>query len=218
MFEQLKKIIEEISNGNDRGEKITLVGATKTVPADTINLAVKSGLKIVAENRVQEFLEKKDDIIGVEQQFIGRLQTNKVKYLVGKVSLIQSVDSLHLAEKINEVAEKKGLIQNVLAEINVGGELTKGGFSLLEAESCIKDILKLPFVKIKGLMTILPKTDEQEIKKKLCLQMRNFYDNLIKDGFDFSVLSMGMSGDYKTAINCGSNMIRLGSLIFGERR
>lgn len=217
MIEELKNIIEEISAGNNLGEKITLVGATKNVPFETINLAVENGLKVVAENKVQEFCEKTDKIVGAEQQFIGHLQTNKVKYLVGKVTLIQSVDSLHLAEEISKFAVKRNVKQNILVEINVGGELSKSGFTPENATEAVKKLSELPNLKVMGLMTMLPKEAEIGTKEKLCLQMRAIYDILNKDGFNLSVLSMGMSKDYKIAIKCGSNMIRIGSLIFGER-
>lgn len=217
MIQELKNLIEETSGGNNLGEKIIIVGATKTVPAETINLAIENGLKVVAENKVQEFCEKTDKLIGAEQQFIGHLQTNKVKYLVGKVSLIQSVDSIHLAEEIGKFAVKRNVTQDILAEINVGGELSKSGFTPQNAAEAVKLLSKISGINVKGLMAMLPKNAETMEKEKLCLQMRNIYDNLKKDGFNLSILSMGMSKDYKIAIKCGSNMIRIGSLIFGER-
>lgn len=217
-IDNLKAVLEEISSGNNLGEKITLVGATKTMSAETINDAISAGLKVVAENRVQEFREKHDKIIGAEQQFIGHLQTNKVKYLVGKVSLIQSVDSVHLAEEISKQAIKLNTVQNVLIEINVGGELSKSGFDTDNAEHSVKEIVSsLDGVKVVGLMAMLPHTDDKELLKELCLKMRGIYDKLKLDGLDLSILSMGMSSDYKIAINNGSNMIRLGRTIFGER-
>ena len=216
--QNLKAVLEEISNGNNLGEKITLVGATKTMSAETINDAISAGLKVVAENRVQEFREKHDKIVGAEQQFIGHLQTNKVKYLVGKVSLIQSVDSVHLAEEISKQAIKLNTVQNVLIEINVGGELSKSGFDTDNAESFVKEIASnLNGVKVVGLMAMLPHTDDKELLKELCLKMRGIYDKLKSSGLNLSILSMGMSSDYKIAINNGSNMIRLGRTIFGER-
>ena len=217
-IDKLKDVLSEISLGNNLGEEITLVGATKTMDIETINDAVKNGLKVVAENRVQEFREKHDKLIGCEQQFIGHLQTNKVKYLVGKVSLIQSVDSLHLAQEISRQAQKLGVIQKVLIEINVGGELSKSGFDTQNAEQAVKEITSgLDGIKVVGLMAMLPRTEDQQTLITLCKKMRGIYDKLKSDGLDLSILSMGMSSDYKIAINNGSNMIRLGRTIFGER-
>ena len=211
----LKNLLKELSSPNPFGEEITLVGATKTVDVETINLAVSLGLKVVAENRVQEFREKTDKIVGATQHFIGHLQTNKVKYLIGKVDLIQSVDSYHLAEAIDDLSAKKGVTTNVLIEVNVGGELSKSGFDLRNVYSAVKEISALKNVKVLGLMAMLPKADEDTLIP-LCTKMRAVYDDL-KDEYGFKYLSMGMSGDYKLAIKCGSNMIRLGSHIFGKR-
>ncbi|MBQ3492733.1 MAG: YggS family pyridoxal phosphate-dependent enzyme [Clostridia bacterium] len=217
--ENLKKVLNLISAGNNLGEKITLVGATKTMPVETINLAVKNGLEVVAENRVQEFREKHEFISPVARQhFIGRLQTNKVKYLVGKVELIHSVDSLHLAEAINKEAEKKSLIQNVLIEINAGVEDSKGGFAFETAKDSVTEIYnKCKNLKLQGLMTMLPHSEDQNFLAELCNKMRCIYDQLKKGGLPFEYLSMGMSNDYQTAIKNGSNLIRLGRTIFGQR-
>ena len=215
--ENLKNVFEEIKNGNDRGEKITLVGATKTVPIEIINDAITLGLGCVAENKVQEFREKHGKLFFAEEQFIGHLQTNKVKYLVGEVSLIQSVDSIKLAEEINRVAEKKGVVQNVLLEINIGGELSKSGFTPLNGIDSVKIISNFSNVKVLGLMAMLPPSSDTEYLKNLCLQMRSIYDKLKSEGYPFCYLSIGMSEDYKIAIRNGSNMIRLGSALFGKR-
>lgn len=213
----VKNVLNEIAVGNDRGEKITLVAATKTVPAELINRAITAGVEVVAENRVQEFREKTDLILGARQDFIGHLQTNKVKYLVGRVDVIHSTDSLKLAEVISAQAAKRGVVQKVLIEINVGGELSKSGFTPENAKDAFSAISALPFLKVTGLMAMLPKTDDEGLKEKLCLQMRGIYDKINGEGGNLSVLSMGMSADYKTAIRCGSNEIRLGSALFGKR-
>ncbi len=219
MLEQnLEQILTLAQKGNNLGEQITVVGATKTMDVEVINKAVALGLKVVAENRVQEFIAKRELIVGAEQQFIGHLQTNKVKYLVGKVSLIQSVDSIKLAEAIDKEAEKKKVTQNVLVEINAGGELSKSGFSLDNAINSVKEIANaFPHIHIKGLMAMLPNTDDQNALKSLCAKMRDIYDQLKNSGYDMQYLSMGMSNDYKLCIENGSNMIRLGRTIFGER-
>lgn len=213
----LKDILNFIESGNNLKEKITLVGATKTQSIETIQKAINLGLNVVAENRVQEFREKTEYLKNCEQQFIGHLQTNKVKYIVGLVSLIQSVDSIHLAEAISEQAVKKDIIQDILVEVNIGGELSKSGINPENAIETVKKISKLQNIKVKGLMAMLPKSEDETLLKNLCLKMREIYDTLLKEGFDFKYLSVGMSHDYKIAIQNGSNMIRLGSSIFGQR-
>lgn len=215
--ENLNAIFKEIENGNNLGEKINLIGASKMNDAETINRAIECGLKIVAENRVQEFLQKVDFVKNARWHFIGHLQTNKVKYLVGKVDVIHSVDSIKLAEEISKVATKKGITQKVLCEVNIGGELSKSGISPENAEEAVKEIALLKGVKCVGLMAMLPHSQNQELLKKLCLQMRAIYDKLKGDGLGFEYLSVGMSNDYKIAIQNGSNTIRIGSAIFGAR-
>ena len=215
--ENIEFILNKIKNGNNLGEKITLVGATKTIDADIINLAVSYGMEVVAENKVQEFLQKTELIKGAKQHFIGHLQTNKVKYLVGKVELIHSVDSLKLANEISKVATKKGVCQNILCEINVGGELSKSGIEPKNAFDMVKEISALPNICVKGLMAMLPHSNDKELLKNLCLQMRSIYDKLKNDGLPFEYLSVGMTNDYEIAIQNGSNTIRVGSAIFGAR-
>ena len=216
--ENLEDILSLLAKGNDKGEKISLVGATKTISADVINDYVKRGLTIVAENRVQEFREKTDLIDkSARQDFIGHLQTNKVKYLVGKVDTIHSVDSLHLAEAISDRAVKINCNQNILMEINVGGELSKSGFSPDNAIECAIKLAKYKNINLVGIMAMLPKSQDEEYLASLCKKVRDIYDTLIKKGLNLTVLSMGMSNDYKIAIRNGSNMVRLGSKIFGER-
>ena len=217
LYNNLQNILCEIKNGNDRGEKITLCGANKTVDYQTVNLAAEYGLKVVAENKVQEFREKSPLLIGAEQQFIGHLQTNKVKYLIGKVSLIQSVDSIRLAEEIDRESLKKGVITNILAEINIGGELSKSGFDKFNAAEEIAKLKTLENINLVGLMAMLPKSDEENYLADLCEETRALYDEFNKNNYRFTTLSMGMSADYKIAIRHGSNMIRLGSAIFGKR-
>ncbi len=215
--QNLEKILLEIADGNNLGEPITLVCATKTIPVDVINQSVEYGVKVVAENKVNEFRDKTDAIIGASQHFIGHLQTNKVKYLVGKVELIHSVDSLRLAKAISEQAVKKGVFQNILVQINIGCEEQKGGLYPNEVFNEIEKFAQLPNINIVGLMAMLPISDDQEYLKNLCLQMREFYDTLNMQGYNLKHLSVGMSADYKIAIQNGSNMIRLGSIIYGKR-
>ncbi len=218
MFSNLKNILESIKKGNNLGEKITLIGATKTVPVEVINESIKLGLEVVAENKVQEFREKTDFIDkNARQHFIGHLQTNKVKYLVGKVDLIHSVDSVHLAVEIDKQAKKINAVQDVLMEVNIGGELSKSGINPDNAIETAKEILSLDNVNLVGLMAMLPKSDDKEYLAKLTIKMRSLLDELKLINENIRFLSMGMSGDYEIAISNGSNMIRLGSYLFGKR-
>ncbi|MBR1968505.1 MAG: YggS family pyridoxal phosphate-dependent enzyme [Clostridia bacterium] len=216
--ENLDKIFSVIENGNNLGEPITLVGATKMVSAEIINQAISYGLKVVAENKVQEFNLKHGQITGAKEHFIGHLQTNKVKYLVGKVELIHSVDSIRLAEEINRQAVKKGVTQDILIEVNIGGELSKSGFDFSNAKKAVNEIANsFSNVRVKGLMAMLPHSEDESLLIDLTEKMRALYDDLIKLGLPFTYLSVGMSNDYKIAIKHGSNMIRLGRDIFGQR-
>ena len=212
----LEKIYKQIENGNNLGEPITLIGATKYVESVDIISARDLGLKNVGDNKVQEFRDKTSKIDGLTYHFIGRLQKNKVKYLVGNVALIHSVDSVDLAEEISLQSVKKGVITNVLLEVNCG-EDSKGGFSFNEIENAVSEISRFEGISIKGLMAMLPLTKDNEVLTKNCLLLRQIYDKLVLKGYPFEYLSVGMSGDYEIAINNGSNMIRVGTGIFGER-
>ena len=214
--ENLKKIFGEISCGNPLGEKITLVGATKTVSVENINYAMSCGLKIVGDNKVQEFRDKSPFIKGADFHFIGHLQTNKVKYLIGKVSLIESVDSLPLVKEIDRLSIKNGLKTNILIEVNAGKEESKSGVFPEDVFDFVNAVKEYKSVTLKGIMAMLPKCESESNLEPLCLKMRDIYDK-IKKNYPIDTLSMGMSEDYKTAIKCGSNMIRLGSAIFGKR-
>lgn len=213
----LRALLEETAKGNNLGEKIKLVGASKTMSADDINRAYDAGLTAAAENRVREFNEKFPLVRCRDYQFIGHLQTNKVKYLVGKATLIQSVDRDELAAEIDRLSRKKGVTSDILAEINIGREESKSGYAPEDCLAACERLLSHKNLRLKGLMAMLPLGAEESRLADLCLQMREFYDIMRKNGAPFEHLSMGMSGDYKTAIANGSNMIRIGSLIFGKR-
>ena len=216
--ENLCNIFDKIKNGNNLGEKIYLVGASKTMSPDIINQAHSFGLNIVAENKVQEFREKNPLLSPtLSQHFIGHLQTNKVKYLIGKVDLIHSVDTLKLAEEISKESVKKDVITNILVEVNISKEESKSGFFEQDLLSQIALIKKLPNISVLGLMAMLPHSDNKDYLAHLCDKMRKIYDNFNENGYNFVYLSMGMSADYEIAIKHGSNMIRLGSSIFGQR-
>lgn len=215
--DNLSEVLEEIKGGNNLGEPITLVGATKTVDADTINRAISLGLKIVGDNKVQEFRDKSPYIRGAEFHFIGRLQKNKVKYLIGKVSLIHSVDSVELAEEIDRLSAKKGVSTDILIEVNVSGEESKSGFAPDDVFVSAAEIAKLESVRLKGIMTMLPHTDDENLLAALCRKTRAIFDTLKNTDERIEFLSMGMSNDYRIAIKNGSNMIRLGTRLFGAR-
>lgn len=238
-------VLHSLPKTNNLGEKITVVGATKMVAKDDIEKAVALGLESVGENRVQELCEKYP-YPTPDLHFIGHLQTNKVKYIIDKVSLIQSCDSVKLAKTISDLAQKHEKTQNVLLEVNVGKEPQKSGFMPDELFDAYAEITRLPAVRVKGLMTVLPamqnfaaEPNEQNERQyglqgvrqigrqsgfasceeiaQLCLQMREIYDKLKLTDKNIDILSMGMSADYKIAVANGSNMLRIGSLLFGKR-
>ena len=213
----LNEIFEQIKNGNPFGEKVTLVGATKFVSVENINEAISLGLNDIAENRAQEFKDKYPLVTKpVNYHFIGSLQKNKVKYLIGKCYLIHSVDSFELLQEINRQALNNNVLQNVLLEINVGEEEQKHGFSYDEIKAVLENAKTLSNVKIKGFMAMLPESDDDNYLYNLAVKLRGFYDNF-KAEYSLEYLSLGMSGDYLIAIKAGSNMVRIGSKIFGKR-
>lgn len=216
--ENLKKLLEELPQTNPFGEKITLVGAVKLQPPEAINRAICGGLRDIGDNHVQEFKEKYDLIEGNPvRHFIGHLQTNKVKYLIGKVDLYHSLDRYALAEELSVRGERAGVISNVLIQINIGNEESKSGFDLSEATEAYRKIKAMPALKVKGLMAMLPDIDDCAELERLAKLMRAKFDELKAADPDIVHLSMGMSGDYRLCIECGSNMIRLGTAIFGQR-
>ena len=215
--ENVTRIKKEIEKGNPFGERVMLVGATKTQTVDAINEAITAGLDAVAENKPQEFRDKNDYILPCTRHFIGHLQTNKVKYLVGKVELFHSCDRDDLAEEIAKLSVKKGVVSNVLVQINIGEELTKGGYAYDDAEKVVARLNETDGLHVQGLMAMLPDTDDERLLRSLAKKMRALFEKLKERHTDFIYLSMGMSGDYKLCIEEGSNMIRLGSTIFGAR-
>ncbi len=194
------------------GKEVTVVAATKTVPAEIINLLPSYGILAAGENKVQELLSKYNDVKGITWHFIGRLQRNKVKYIADKVDMIHSVDSFELAEEIEKRCCKIDKIMNVLVEINTGSEASKGGVSYDEVEGLCERIQGLPHLKLRGLMGVFPIGADESAYARLGAS----YD-LLKDKFAFDCLSAGMSADYMTAIKYGANIIRPGSCLFGQR-
>ncbi len=214
----VKNLLKNLTLTNPFGERVTLVAAVKLQSPDDINAAIAAGITDIGDNHVQEFRDKFDEIRGEpKRHFIGRLQTNKVKYLVGKVDLYHSVDRLNLAQVLSEKSEKGEVISNVLLQVNIGNEESKGGFSLDETDAAYAIIRALPAIKITGLMAMLPDTDDKKLLYSLAEKMRQKYDYFRERDENFTHLSMGMSGDYELCISAGSNMIRLGTAIFGNR-
>ncbi len=207
--------------GRDPGE-ILLVAATKMNDAAAVRAAIEAGVDICGENRVQEMLEKNalGAYQGVPLHFIGHLQKNKVRQVVGLCALIHSVDSTGLLAEISRVAGKHGLVQDVLLEINIGNEASKSGFTPDELASAIAEASVLPAIRVRGLMAIPPICEKPEENRAFFLKMQKlFVDNCEKkyDNISMDFLSMGMSGDYTEAVRCGANLVRVGSGIFGPR-
>ena len=204
------------------GGDVTLLAATKTVPAEDILFAAENlGLTAAGENRQQEFTEKYGVLSGaLDYQFIGHLQTNKAKFIVGKASLIQSVDSLHLAERIGSIASAAGLVQDVLIEINIGREEAKSGFLPEEAAEAEARISELPGVRTRGIMVMAPVCSEKDEYRKYFRETYSiFIDIFQKKSHNIRecILSMGMSDSYVEAIEEGATLVRVGSALFGRR-
>ena len=203
------------------GADITLVGASKMNDAAACREAIAAGIDVLGENRVQEMTQKlaENAYDGVPLHFIGHLQRNKVKQVVGKAALIQSVSSMALLDEIEKNAEKLGIVQDILLEVNIGGEEAKSGFApgALNEAACYAKTL--PHVRVLGLMTIPPVETEPHGNMPLFARMKALYVDINKNIYDnkLKYLSMVMSGDYAEAIEAGSNMVRVGTAIFGAR-
>ncbi len=216
-----RKISEAAERSGRNAEDIKLIAVTKTYSPDIINEAIDCGVTDIGENKVQEVIEKYEHVKDVRWHLIGHLQTNKVKYIIDKVCMIHSVDSVKLADEIERQAKLKDVSEmDVLIQVNISGEETKSGIHPEELDDILEHCEKLERVKVKGLMTILPKYCE-DVTKTLIFNNINalFVDKSKKTYHNVSMeyLSMGMSGDFEAAIEGGSNMVRIGSLIFGER-
>ncbi|MCD7812287.1 MAG: YggS family pyridoxal phosphate-dependent enzyme [Ruminococcus sp.] len=198
-------------------EQIRLMAVTKTVSYEAVNHAVSLGVELLGENRVQEYQSKKNYYSSLaDVHFIGHLQTNKVKYIVDSVSMIQSVDSLKLASEINRLAEAKGRVMDVLCEVNVGGEESKSGVSPDELEELVLRMSEMKNIRVRGLMTIPPPVDSDVF---LARMQELFLETKSKKigGADMDVLSMGMTHDYVQAVKYGSTLVRIGTGLFGAR-
>lgn len=203
-------------------EQVTLVAATKMNDAERVQAAIAAGLRACGENRVQELLEKYEAHAydGADLQFIGTLQTNKVKYLIGKVSLIQSVSSVRLGECIAREAGKRGIRQDILLEVNIGHEQAKHGLAPAELHDAVRALAALPGLRVRGLMAIPPAAASPAESLRYFTEMRQLFVDISTKKYDnvnMDHLSMGMSADFEQAIACGATIVRVGSSIFGKR-
>ncbi|MDE6568771.1 MAG: YggS family pyridoxal phosphate-dependent enzyme [Lachnospiraceae bacterium] len=207
-------------SGRDPKE-VTLIAVSKTKPISMIQEAIEAGKKEFGENKAQEMKEKQETLQkDLKWHFIGHLQTNKVKYVVGRAALIHSVDSLHLAEAIEKESAKQNLISDILLEVNVAQEASKFGLKPEEVESLVREIAKFPHTHVCGLMTIAPYVENPEENRDIFCKLKKLSVDIATkniDNIDMSVLSMGMTGDYEVAIEEGATHVRVGTGIFGER-
>ncbi len=210
-----------IKSGRNPGD-VRFMAVTKTVDSMFINMALDHGVTLIGENRVQELLRKKDELHldGVEKHLIGHLQTNKAGQIVGVADMIQSVDSVKIAKEIAKQSLKRNITTDVLLEINIGDEESKTGFSKFEFMESVYEIAEIDGINVKGIMSVPPICENNTI---LCKFFENIYNIYVDikgkkiDNIDMQLLSMGMSGDFEQAILCGSQLVRIGSAIFGPR-
>ena len=218
-----EKNIDAACNRSGRArEDVTLIAVSKTKPVEMLKEAYDSGCRDFGENKVQELVEKYDQLPDdIRWHMIGHLQRNKVKYIVDKVYMIHSVDSLRLAEEISKEAVKKNVTVSILVEVNVAGEESKFGTTTEETVSLVENIAKLPNILVKGLMTIAPYVENSEENRLYFAKLKQIYVDIIHKNIDnvfMEELSMGMTGDYEVAIEEGATYIRVGTGIFGERQ
>ncbi len=226
----IKDNIEEVKNNiaaacQEAGrapEEVTLIAVSKTKPVELLREAYDCGCRDFGENKVQELLDKYEVMPkDIRWHMIGHLQRNKVKYIVDKVALIHSVDSLRLAEEISREAVKKDTCVNILIEVNVAEEETKFGVTCNEVKQLVQDIAKLPNIRVKGLMTIAPFVENAEQNRPIFSKLRKISVDIMEENIDnitMEILSMGMTGDYNVAISEGATYVRVGTGIFGVRQ
>lgn len=241
--DNITKVLQNMESACKRShrsiEEVTLIAVSKTKPIEMLREAYEAGIRDFGENKVQELCDKDESAkmfqfynqTNFENQLdnssneihwhmIGHLQRNKVKYIVDKVKLIHSVDSLRLAEQIDVEARKKGVLVDILIEINIASEESKFGVKPSEAEALIREISGLSSIRVKGLMTVAPYTENAEENRPYFKKMHQLYVDIKEKNIDnvtMKILSMGMTGDYEVAIEEGSTMVRVGTGIFGER-
>ncbi|MCR5747887.1 MAG: YggS family pyridoxal phosphate-dependent enzyme [Lachnospiraceae bacterium] len=216
-----KNICEACERSGRSRDEVTLIAVSKTKPVEDLMEAYNLGIRVFGENKVQELCDKMEKMPkDIHWHMIGHLQKNKVKYIVGKVDLIHSVDNEALALEINKRAEKAGVIQDILIEVNIAAEDTKFGISPDKVVDFYVNISKLPYVNVRGLMCIAPNVDESEKNRPYFGNLHKiFVDimNIMSDNSQVDIMSMGMTGDYGVAIEEGSTMVRVGTGIFGVR-
>ena len=216
------RIAEAAVRSGRKPEDITFLAATKTVPAEVINYAIGCGLRFIGENRVQEMTEKLAEgaYTGAPLHFIGHLQTNKVRQVVGKVDLIQSVDSPELLAMIEKRAAMQDIVQDILLEVNIGGEAAKSGVDPDALPQLLETAAACAHIRVRGLMAIPPVAETSDGNHAYFTKMHELFVDIGRKKYDnvsMDFLSMGMSGDFEDAIAAGANMVRVGSSIFGAR-
>lgn len=222
--ENARRILDRARAAAERaGTRVTVVAASKMNDTAAVHLAYEGGIRCFGENRVQELETKLREgaYDGAKLHFIGHLQRNKVRALVGRVDLIESVDSAELMDMISARATALGTVQPILIEVNIGGEAAKSGVEPERLEELLEHAGGAPGVSVRGLMTIPPRDPEKEKTVRYFEQMRKLFVDMSGKKYDnvtMTVLSMGMSGDFEEAIACGANTVRVGSAIFGQRR
>ena len=222
--ENLTNVLTTIKEAEEKSrfhQTVTLVAVSKTHPVSDIQEAYDAGVRDFGENKVQELMSKIDELPSdIRWHLIGHLQRNKVKYIIGRTYLIHSVDSLRLAEEIDKESAKHGVITDILVQVNISEEESKSGIDTADAIALVKDIAKLPNVRIKGLMTIAQETQNPEETRPVFRTLRNLSIDIKAlniDNISMDFLSMGMSGDFVVAIDEGANLVRIGTSIFGKR-
>lgn len=216
-----RKIADALERGKSSAREVTLIAVSKTKPLEDLWEAYRAGARDFGENKVQELTDKIPNLPeDIRWHMIGHLQRNKVKYIVGRVYMIHSVDSLRLAEEISREAVKKNVTVRILMEVNVAGEDSKFGVSVQEAPGLAEEIGRLPGVALEGLMTIAPYVENPEDNRRFFSQLRQLAVDISAkniDNVNMGVLSMGMTGDYEVAVEEGATLVRVGTGIFGER-
>ena len=223
--DQLREVEEKISAACQRAgrnrEDVTLIAVSKTKPVETLKEAYDLGIRVFGENKVQELTQKYEVLPkDIHWHMIGHLQTNKVKYIIDKVDLIHSVDSLKLAQTVEKEAAKHGLVKDILIEVNVAEEESKFGLRMEEVIPFLEQISGFSHVRVRGLMTIAPFVENAEENRSIFADLHKLYVDIKKKNIDnvtVSILSMGMTNDYEVAIEEGATMVRVGTGIFGAR-
>ena len=215
--ENVQKIKAELQKGNTYGEQVLLCAATKMQSAEDINYAILAGVDAVAENKPQEFRDKHAQLLPCPRHFIGHLQTNKIKYLLGKIELYHSCDREDLAQALAHASVDKNIVSNVLIQINIGQEESKSGYEYENAQEVFTRLSNTEGLCVKGFMAMLPEAGEEKYHRDLVRKMRRLFEWAKTQSKDVEYLSMGMSGDYRLCVEEGANIVRIGSTIFGKR-